>query len=290
MLLVCFGAYKPYIWAADDRAIKPDLRLQVEFNNIASSEKGEGALSNDISKLKEEKKSTEYILQQIVYFRANAKKMYLEKKVTSIQMDRVTGTSYNILKGFIDWDANSRKLSSISANSIIEAVVPYLETKDIELKKQLLWLLNLIDYRGVQKVDYSEYEIYIKSKKDNLPQTLIQYMYEKLPGEALLTLMRIYMKEPESREFITQAEQIVDNDIRKRFFCPVEKRDKVGAEAEKALNDLSKNDQWWVRLYVAEIVGREPVLRSPEILDRLRKDTNPLVHDTLKRFQIEQEQ
>jgi hypothetical protein len=285
MLLVYFGTY---IWAADDdRAIKPDLRLQAEFNNITSSEKGEGALSSDISKLKEETKSMEYILQQIVYFRANAKKMYLEKKVTSAQMDRVTGASYIILNGFLDWDASSRKLSSVSANHIIDAVVPYLETKDPELRKQLLWLLNLIDYRGILKVDYSEYELYIKSKKDNPPQTLIQYMYERLPGEALLTLMRIYMKEAEVREFIAHAEQVVDNDIRKRYYGPLESRSKVDSEAIEALNKLSRNDQWWVRLYVAEIIGREPALRSPEIIDRLKKDTNPLVHETLKRFQIE---
>lgn len=288
LLVMQFGICAVYAWGADEnQVIMPDSRLQDEFNNIVSPENEGQVSSSEILKLKENTKSVEHLLQQLVYFRANARKVYFQEKTSSVQLDRATNVSYIILKEFINLDEKSKKISSASARSIINAVVPYLGTKDLELRKQLLWLLNLIDYRGILKVDYGEYESCIKDVKDNPPQALIQYMYEKLPGEALLSLMHVYMKEPKNEESIVQAESAIREDIKKREFGSVEESSKVGLDVKEALNKLSKNEQWWVRLYVAEVIGREPVLRSPEILERLKKDTSPLVHETLKRFQIE---
>ena len=52
--------------------------------------------------------------------------------------------------------------------------------------------------------------------------------------------------------------------------------------AHKEMEKLSKHKDWFVRLYVAEVVGRDPELGTPQIVERLLKDQNPLVAEALK--------
>ncbi len=281
----------------NDQGIKPDLVIQDQFKHIVSEEDKEKSIS-DISTLKEaENRNLGHLIQQLIYFRVNIKQMYDMKKISYNEMETSMNGSLHIFNNFLTVKQGSNKIDSAAVGQIVSAVVPYLGTEDQDTKKQLRWLLKGIDFQelssgnyGLYKADYTEYELFIKDKKDAPPQSLIQYMYEISPGDALLALTRIYINESKIQDAITQSEKLIKDDSQKRYFSPVEKRKTVGAEARQAVDDLSKNDQWWVRLYVAEIIGREPALRSPEILDRLKKDTNPLVHDTLKRFQIEQEQ
>ena len=48
-------------------------------------------------------------------------------------------------------------------------------------------------------------------------------------------------------------------------------------QAQQQLAKLAEHDQWWARLYVAEIMRRHRELRHADVLDKLRHDYNELV-------------
>lgn len=285
----CVGAQE------EGPTIEPDDKMQSIFTDIISpteedkevfSDDGEKFLKAKLAELKQMGDgNVEYLLQQLIYFRANTKRMYNMKKITSNNMEKAMDiVGLIIIRECLNLNEDSTKLHSPSAQSAINAVVPYLGTKDPELKKQLHWVLEKIDFRGIEELNYAEYESYIENKKDNPPQALIQYMYYTSPGEALLSLMRVYMEDFGERQGIIQAEQVIRKDIEKRYHGPIEGKSKVAPQAKEALNELSKYNQWWIRLYVAEILLRQPKFRTPEILERLKKDKHPLVSEALSRF------
>lgn len=54
------------------------------------------------------------------------------------------------------------------------------------------------------------------------------------------------------------------------------------ADAREQLERLSTHDEWWARLYAAEIMRRHRDLRLPEAVEKLREDSNELVSKAAK--------
>ncbi|MEX2169779.1 MAG: hypothetical protein WD851_10745 [Pirellulales bacterium] len=85
--------------------------------------------------------------------------------------------------------------------------------------------------------------------------------------------------ESELRREVLMAEHIVSNAIWL-------KENKFGEEFQKALPEakaqlwkLSERDEWWARLYVAEIMRKHRELRQPLVIQRLSADENALVSE-----------
>ena len=262
VLLVQFNAF--------GQEITPDPRTQAQIERITSIENLE-ELFNEIPKLKGMEENLEHLIQQLIYFNLNT-------EGTEKGMRTVT-----IFWKILNIDETTWRLPSASAQSFINAVLPYLETKNADLKELLYdeWL-PLIEGGGL-KPDYSYYESFIKSKKKRPPLPLIQYMYEKSPGEALLVLTRVYAKDPKTREPIIQAKETIDADMKNRGYG-VDR-----SQAIEALEELSRNRRWWVRLYVAEIIqtpygpARYYKNDAPEIPKRLKRDRSSVVRSVFKR-------
>jgi hypothetical protein len=53
-------------------------------------------------------------------------------------------------------------------------------------------------------------------------------------------------------------------------------------EAAGELAKLAKQEEWWARLYVVEIMRRHRELRDAAVLEQLRKDGNALVSAAAK--------
>ena len=285
IILVLFIQSNTNTSCEDKQAIIPDLNIQEQMNCIAYSAGNQETLFRESANLKNMERDVQHILQQVVYFRANALKMRAKDEISSRQMGKVTAASYVILKEFLTLDEKTKRLSSESAKTIINAVVPHLGTKDHVLRKQLYWLLEGLDRpeeMGKPPV-FDEYKLFIESRKNNPPIELIKYMYETkygFPGEALLTLMDVYTEDPRQKQTLTQKEKIVDAELKRLEHAKKSER-YVNSEAMNALNELSKDKEWWVRLYVAEIVSREPEFKSSEISERLKNDENQLVREVI---------
>jgi hypothetical protein len=171
-------------------------------------------------------------------------------------------------------------------------------------------------------LDYEDYLKYVEGKanrKEEVPAGFTKYIFDRSPGQALLIFAyanshgdvaarleaiaksiaaRQRGEEPEIKEGkrsdakvqaglserrdIELVEHIVSNAIwlEKNGF-----NDRFQAalpEASDQLAKLAKHDQWWARLYVAEIMRQHRELRQPDVLQQLIADGNPLVSESAK--------
>ena len=276
-----------------DQMIIPNPRIQNQISHLLSVKNVEESLQ-EISKLKEMDK-IEILIQQLIYFQVATMKNFNMKNITSNEMEERMNSAYFVLSKLLTLDEKSMRLTSPSAQILISAIIPYLGTEDTDLKKQLERMLKMIDYCGIDKVDYSEYKSFIEKRKDNLPEGLIKYMFHRSPGEAFLTLAQIFIHDPEERRSIIQSEEIIEQDFRKRYLGPVESSVKISSKAVEAFNKLSKYEYWWVRLYFAEILRKDPYAplyvetTLPEIIKSLEQDGHPLVKETMAEMKREKQ-
>jgi len=282
-----------FIGFGADRMIIPIPEIQTQINQIvllgktgAQREK----IPDEIAKLKQ-MGTIECLLQQLIYFRTNTMKIYNEKRISSDEMEIAMNMALYIIGNFLKPADNSfEKIASESAQDLIRAVFPYLDTEDTELKSQLYRMLKMVDLNVSGKqihpkyseypVDYTEYKKFIETSKEKI-EPLIQYMYERAPGDALITLSQVYIKDPDEREKIINEEKIIREDFQKRYSGSLESRHSVSEQAKKAINQLSMYPQWWIQLYVAEIIYREPRFKDSQILERIKSTNHPLVLKSL---------
>lgn len=169
----------------------------------------------------------------------------------------------------------------------------------------------------IKPVNYEDYLEYVEGKvthKEDIPVPFIEYIYERAPGRALLvfayanshgdvtTRLQVISKSIEARQQgiepqvetgqrldggrqarlkersdLELAEHIINNAIwlNKNGFA--ERFQKELPEATAELSKLAKHKEWWVRLYVAKIMQRNPELRDAAVMERLGADSNALV-------------
>jgi hypothetical protein len=157
----------------------------------------------------------------------------------------------------------------------------------------------------LEPVNYGDYRRYVGWKADHqedVPGGFIKYIYDRSPGQALLVFAGAFsnsdiaarlpaeakaadgqkqMKHMSWRD-IELAEHIVSNAIwlQKNGFN--DRFQAVLPEATDDLTKLAKHDQWWARLYVAEIMRQHRELRLPDVLQQLSTDSNELVSEAAK--------
>jgi hypothetical protein len=61
-------------------------------------------------------------------------------------------------------------------------------------------------------------------------------------------------------------------------------KDKNKSEAE-VLGQFSECSEWWIQLYVAGKLRKNPKLRSSVNIEKLKQSKHPLVHEILKESQ-----
>lgn len=297
-LIVFAVLFMQSVGSSGDQMIVPDPQIQTQINRIISIANTTGnkeEMLGEMAKLKG-MGTTEHLLQQLIYFRTNAIKSFNAGKITSNEMENAREiVLYTIGTLLTPADTSFEKISSPSAQTLIRAIVPYLGTEDPDLKKELYRMLKMVDLNvsGRQvhpkyseyPVAYVEYKLFIETNKDNLSEPLVQYMYQKSPGEALLTLTKVYIDDPQERNTIIHAEDVIKEDFWKRYHGPVKSRPRtISPEAKQAIDQLSRYPQWWIQLYVAEILLREPQFSSPQILERLKDTKHPVVLKTLEKI------
>ncbi|MCK4519436.1 MAG: hypothetical protein KAU12_04870, partial [Candidatus Omnitrophica bacterium] len=92
------------------------------------------------------------------------------------------------------------------------------------------------------------------------------------PKGALLTLMNIYSTQSkEEKELLALHEEIIRKNIKTSDYTDV----------IHSLNEFSQYKEWWIHLYVAEIMKQYPQTKEPEIIQRLKQGEHPLVQKAL---------
>jgi hypothetical protein len=162
--------------------------------------------------------------------------------------------------------------------------------------------------------DFRDYIVGLVLAKEEVPAAFVEFFYTASPHQALTAFHRanrapqvvahlqaiseafearqrgeeatVRRPEPvdDPPKSILLAAHIIDN-------ASWLKQNKFDEEFQAALPDakerlakLSARNEWWVRLYVAEIMRRRHGLRIPEVLEKLRADHNALVSKAATSF------
>ena len=179
-----------------------------------------------------------------------------------------------------------RLTEGIDEQDLVAFIVPYYENEsDLQMQQNLRIPLNEILFRnGHHQPDFEKLESFLGANKESPPTNLIvNIMMQSNPKSALITLAKVYSDTADMEAFLQATAPMIETSaIAARRLSPdsVEMRN----IAKSRLTELSSSTQWWVRLYVATVMHKEPYLRMPEVIKILEQDDNSLVRDIVSRL------
>ena len=144
--------------------------------------------------------------------------------------------------------------------------------------------------------DFRHYASYLSNHKDvESSAYLIKHMFKSASGEALRVMIAVQYQAPypplrlphsasANRQIrpLLYAEHIISDVIWHEIFRFAVAEEQI-AKAKSELKGLSNHDEWWVRLYVAEIMQQHPALRVPDVVQQLKNDKHELVKQAITR-------
>jgi hypothetical protein len=163
---------------------------------------------------------------------------------------------------------------SFTSEEKIAALVPHLDTDDGELRAVMWDVLSTVDRPEGGRPNFGHYET-VLSRSDTAPAGLIRYMYEVSPIDALSAAARAYGRGDAPATAVQRAQVLEELRARQEPGGIVDLE-----RAHREIDALSRDADWWVRLYIAHVLRARPDLGSPEIVERLRTDAHELVRDT----------
>lgn len=173
----------------------------------------------------------------------------------------------------------------IAPSDMAYALFPLLDSPDEKLRrlteKYLVWSHKVYGEAGV---DFRTYESILKERLESsgdIPASLVKYMYERAPGDALISMMNL---DQDSFGVLKSALDISEDKSRwplsnRRIL--VLKDGSSTQEISTALERLSTRPEWWVQLFVAEFVAQAPEVNKEAIQANLARSDHSLVKEVL---------
>lgn len=174
----------------------------------------------------------------------------------------------------------------IQDGQIVAALVPHLDAKDERFRKEVRQLIRDLE-KGLRdaphQLEHLSGFIANAARNGTWPDAaLVQFIYQRRPDVGLQNMAQVYMDDniPEWRK-ITWSQHIVEEAIWRKEHGYTARFEEVRPDAANELRALAEHTQWWVRLYAAEILRGHPEFRTPELLERLKKDEQKLVRQAI---------
>jgi hypothetical protein len=168
---------------------------------------------------------------------------------------------------------------SFTPRETIETLLPHLDRARPTLRHVFTEMLGSIDRREGGEVDFRVYESWLAGRGGPPSSSLVRYLYEVSPDEALLSMRRVYggpAPPHGADEALGDLQQLL---ARRDAARPL--TDEERHHARELLESLGRDPAWWVRRYAATIVTVSPELGSTALSRRLKDDPEPLVRDAL---------
>lgn len=176
-------------------------------------------------------------------------------------------------------------LLNIQPSIVIEELAPYLNADEPNLRSFVRDWFQYHDKAAapgpglpaLQPVNYNDYKDYVRSKmirNEEVPEPFVEYIFERLPGHALIVFYQAHG--PTNRDILL-SEHIIQNAIwlKENGFAEEFQKELLNAKAQ--VLKLAAHNDWWVRLYVAEIMRLHAELRDEHVMEALASDSNELV-------------
>lgn len=130
--------------------------------------------------------------------------------------------------------------------------------------------------------DFSLYAEYLRAETRDQHPALVTHIFRTDPRAALHMVMVVTdtLREGVNLQALAHDEHLV-HDMLWHHQNGFEIEPQRLNNARIALQTLATHDQWWVRLYVAEILRRYPDVGTPQLVERLKRDENDLVRQAI---------
>lgn len=182
---------------------------------------------------------------------------------------------------------------------VIRTLAPYLDASNKKVRSFVRDWFQSHDNAGPtssrsKPLNYGDYFGYVRAKMaahETVPAAFVDYMFERSPGEALLVFdkadrLRSVTRGAEGRNPrgnpIALAEHVVSNAIWYKRHGYAQRFQGSLPDAENELRKLAAHEEWWVRLYVVQIMRLHPEFREPAVLARLTTDAYAPVSEIAK--------
>ncbi len=176
-------------------------------------------------------------------------------------------------------------LLDFSPEDVISGSIPFLNTEDVELKNLLYSALTEAalskDDEGGDVVGFEAFTDYMKKNGFRLSTELLNYMFERFPGQALKPLLDLHAGDLVAESHVHRSASIVSDLMSKHRWGKPWSEDEIQTMA-KELDSLSRAHDWWVRLFVAHIICKKPTLSDEETTARLSTDAEPVVRKVMR--------
>ncbi|OGV44929.1 MAG: hypothetical protein A2X46_17325 [Lentisphaerae bacterium GWF2_57_35] len=155
----------------------------------------------------------------------------------------------------------SSLLQDMTSFDIVASVGPkYEQAINPKLQKSLRHALDTVAFKnGNVDPDFDAFSSYIEQNKNRPPQKLVAYMYGCNPQAAALSMARIY------------GDKDAEADL----------ANKLKNDPKAVLQTFASRSEWWARLYVAEMMKKNPQLRDVSLIEKLTQDPHPLIRKTI---------
>jgi hypothetical protein len=168
----------------------------------------------------------------------------------------------------------------LEEDSIVGPLIPFLGADELALRAETRNVLCGFE-RGTpaRAPDFEAYRPLLEAdlragKPPNVH--LVQHMFESHPGAALLLFREISALRREESRALLWAEHEVADALWKYHYGFLQP-DETDTEAFEQLAKLSGHSEWWVRLYVAQVMHRHKALSDARIVAALKQDAHELV-------------
>ncbi|MGI6494612.1 MAG: hypothetical protein ACOX5G_00700 [Kiritimatiellia bacterium] len=156
----------------------------------------------------------------------------------------------------------SSLLQEMTPSNIVLAVAPkYEQASDPKLEYSLRQALGMATLRGgrvdVMNPNFDAFSAYIAQRKEQPPGKLVGFMYGHNPQAAVLSMARVY------------GDKAVETEL----------AEQLKGDPKAMLQSLATRPEWWVRLYVVEMLKKNPQLHDKAVLKKLEQDADPLVRE-----------
>jgi hypothetical protein len=176
-----------------------------------------------------------------------------------------------------------RRFYSVADRDIVAVLAPHMGSRNERVRRMAISFAEHY-FEGDTPphcVDYEPYTDYLAYHKDAPPLGLVRYMFDNAPGQAVLSLALVYREHIGKNAYrdIQWSEHIIADAIWRKERQYDEQFEQIKQQAISELDNLSKHDAWWARLYAAEIIRlySYPDLKNDAIVKRLQSDVNELV-------------
>ena len=224
-----------------------------------------------------------------------------EWKARLNSLKEISGNRFEVLlPQLVYWSANSRGMEEamlpaaiieqlgISEHAFPGALWPYLDSDDPKIRKAVRGIIvGTEDVSASRPPDFSDHAAVLSARfrsKESVPKPLVAYMFERAPGQAVLSCMRVYAQQDLAAWKSTLWAEHVVNDVLWKQENGFLKPHETEPAAVEQIDKMSRRAEWWVRLYAAEIMRQHPEFRAAEIVERLAKDENDLVKRVIASF------